>query len=130
MPYMETTAVRCDDDHVEHITNSKVRLRRPLLIKQTVHFVITLMRFKTDTKMYACLTCTSSHMLIRQQICRCINYAILHCTKYDPALPTESYVPLDCFTSTYCFRESLPSSENIINYKNSPRDSQTGRVIV
>jgi len=71
--------------------------------------------------MYACLTCTCSHMLIRQQICKCINYASLHCTKYDPALPTESYVPLGCFISTQCLRESLPSSEYIINYKNSPR---------
>jgi len=53
----------------------------------------------------------------------------VHCTKHDPALPTESYVPLDCFISTQCFRESLPSSEYIINYKNSQRDSQTGRVI-
>jgi len=49
------------------------------------------------------------------------NYIILHCTKYDPALPTESYVPLDCFISTQCFRESLPSSEYIISYKNSLR---------
>jgi hypothetical protein len=71
--------------------------------------------------MYARLTYTSFHMSIRQQICRCTNYAILHCTKYDPALPTESYIPPDCFISTQCFRESLPSSEYIIKYKNIPR---------
>jgi hypothetical protein len=71
--------------------------------------------------MYTFITRTCSHSLIGQQICSCINYSIPHCTKYEPALPTESYVPLDCFISTQYLRESLPSSENMINYKDTPR---------
>lgn len=107
--------------HVEHTNNSTDRLPCPLCLKQTVRSVTAIIiRFKTDMKIYAYLTCTCSHMLIRQQIFRCINYAIPHCTKHGPALPTESNVPLDCFISTQCFRETLPSGENIINYKNSP----------